>query len=117
VDANGECCFNVSETESFAAITPELIKECQSHLEEASIIVLDGNLSLDSMRCALDIASHADIPGEWNFLRLLSHLIESSLTNKNIPIYYKIRDFYYDFYKASFVTFVQYIIENYNSEI
>jgi hypothetical protein len=73
VDVNGECYFNVSETESFAAITPELIKECQSHLEEASIIVLDGNVSLDTTRRVLDVASQADVPGEWNFLHLLSY--------------------------------------------
>lgn len=64
VDINGECYFNVSEMESFAAIAPELIKEHQSHLEEASIIVLDGNVPLDTMRCVLDIASRANIPGE-----------------------------------------------------
>lgn len=64
VDVNGECHFCVSEMESFNAIAPELIRECQSHLEEASLIVLDGNLGLDTMRCVLDIASRANIPGE-----------------------------------------------------
>lgn len=64
VDVNGECHFCVSEMESFTAVTPELIRECQSHLEEASLIVLDGNPRLDTMRCVLDIASQANVPGE-----------------------------------------------------
>ncbi|KAL6425190.1 hypothetical protein ACFW04_009446 [Cataglyphis niger] len=62
VDINGECHFCVSEMESFTAIAPELIRECQSHLEEASLIILDGNPGLDTMRCVLDIASQANIP-------------------------------------------------------
>lgn len=64
MDVNGECQFHVSEVESFTAITPKLIKEYQSYLEEASLIVLDGNLGLDTLRCALDIASQANVPGE-----------------------------------------------------
>jgi len=86
VDVNGECYFNVSETESFAAISPELIEECQSHLERASIIVLDGNVSLDTMRRVLDVASRSDVPGEWNLLHLPSLVYK----NKNITIYYEI---------------------------
>lgn len=61
---NGECHFCVSEMESFAAINPKLIKEYQSHLEEASLIVLDANLELDTMRYVLDVASQANVPGE-----------------------------------------------------
>lgn len=64
VDIEGECHFGISETGSFAAITPKLIKEHQSHLEQASLIVLDGNLELDTMRCVLDIASRTNVPGE-----------------------------------------------------
>jgi len=64
VDVNGECHFCISEMECFAAITPKLIKEYQSHLEEASLIVLDANLELDTMRYVLDVASQANIPGE-----------------------------------------------------
>ncbi|XP_072745140.1 uncharacterized protein [Anoplolepis gracilipes] len=62
VDVNGECHFCVSEMESLTAIVPELIKERQSHLEEASLIVLDGNFGLDTMRCVLNIASQANVP-------------------------------------------------------
>ncbi|XP_012227103.1 uncharacterized protein [Linepithema humile] len=62
VDTEGECHFGISEMESFSAITPKLIKEYQSHLEQASLIVLDGNLELDTMRCVLDIASRTNIP-------------------------------------------------------
>ncbi|XP_070525905.1 uncharacterized protein [Cardiocondyla obscurior] len=62
VDVNGECYFCISEAESFAAITPKLIKEYQLHLEEASLIVLDANLEIDSMRCVLEVASKANVP-------------------------------------------------------
>ncbi|XP_071561331.1 uncharacterized protein [Temnothorax nylanderi] len=62
LDVNGECHFCVSEMESFTAIAPKLIKEYQSHLEEASLIVLDANLELDTMRCVLDVASQANVP-------------------------------------------------------
>lgn len=64
LDGNGECHFNISEMESFVAITPKLIKEYQSHLKEASLIIFDANLELDTMRCMFDIASQANIPGK-----------------------------------------------------
>lgn len=64
LNVNGECHFNISEMESFAAIDSKLIKEHQSHLEEASLIVLDANLELDTMRYVLDVASQANVPGE-----------------------------------------------------
>lgn len=64
LDINGECHFCVSEMESFAAIAPKLIKEYQSRLEEASLIVLDANLELDTIRCVLDVASQANVPGK-----------------------------------------------------
>ncbi|XP_039312020.1 pseudouridine-metabolizing bifunctional protein C1861.05 isoform X2 [Solenopsis invicta] len=62
LNVNGECHFNISEMESFAAIDSKLIKEHQSHLEEASLIVLDANLELDTMRYVLDVASQANVP-------------------------------------------------------
>ncbi|XP_011351704.1 pseudouridine-metabolizing bifunctional protein C1861.05 isoform X2 [Ooceraea biroi] len=86
VDVNGECYFNVSEMESFAAIAPELIKERQSHLEEASIIVLDGNTPLDTMRCVLDIASQANVPVwyEPTDVRLAAKIFEAGARWKNV---------------------------------
>lgn len=64
LDANGECRFCVSEMESFDAITPKLISERRLHLEEASLIVLDGNLPLNTMRYVLDVASQVNVPGK-----------------------------------------------------
>lgn len=64
VDVDGECHFCVSEMESFAAISPKLIREYQSDFEQASLIVLDANLELDTIRCVLDVASQANVPGK-----------------------------------------------------
>lgn len=64
LDGSGECHFGVSETETLTALDPKLIKKYQSHLEEASLIILDGNLPLDTMSCILEIASQTNIPGK-----------------------------------------------------
>ncbi|EFN87199.1 Uncharacterized sugar kinase yeiC [Harpegnathos saltator] len=65
LNGNGECSFCINEMESFAAIAPELIREHRSHLEEASLLVLDANLPTDTMRYVLDIASQANVPSEF----------------------------------------------------
>ncbi|XP_011633807.1 pseudouridine-metabolizing bifunctional protein C1861.05 isoform X2 [Pogonomyrmex barbatus] len=75
LNVNGECHFCISEMESFSAITPKLIKEYQSHLEKASLIVLDANLELDTMRCVLDIAWQANVPGDSWFPRAHVQLV------------------------------------------
>ncbi|XP_032682752.1 pseudouridine-metabolizing bifunctional protein C1861.05 isoform X2 [Odontomachus brunneus] len=62
LNGKGECIFCISEIESFEAIVPELIRECRSHLEEASLLVLDANLPIDTMRYVLDVASEANVP-------------------------------------------------------
>ncbi|XP_014470520.1 PREDICTED: pseudouridine-metabolizing bifunctional protein C1861.05 isoform X1 [Dinoponera quadriceps] len=62
LNSKGECCFCVCEMESLAAIVPELIRERRSHLEEASLLVLDANLPPDTMRYVLDVASRAHVP-------------------------------------------------------
>lgn len=87
VDAKGESYLNVKETDSFSAIVPELIKERQSHLEEASIIILDGNVPLDTMRYVLDVASHAKTPGEWKLL----HVTLAHLRKRIFHVYYDMR--------------------------
>ncbi|EFN68914.1 Uncharacterized sugar kinase yeiC [Camponotus floridanus] len=86
VDVNGECQFCISEVESFTAITPKLIKEYQSYLEEASLIVLDGNPGLDTLRCVLDIASQANVPVwyEPTDIQTATKIFEAGLEWRNV---------------------------------
>lgn len=64
LNSKGECIFNIGEMKPFEAIVPELIREYRSHLEEASLLILDANLPIDTMRYVLDVASEANVPGK-----------------------------------------------------
>lgn len=64
IDYKGECRFLIGEMEVFANINANLVKKYQSVVENASFIVLDGNLPLDTMRYVLDLAAYSKIPGK-----------------------------------------------------
>ncbi|XP_033232221.1 pseudouridine-metabolizing bifunctional protein C1861.05 isoform X2 [Belonocnema kinseyi] len=58
LDNNGECCFGIGEMEIFSEISSSLIKKHHSKLQEADLIVLDGNPPIETMRTVLDIAEN-----------------------------------------------------------
>ena len=62
IDYKGECHFVIGEMEILASISPNLIKKYQSFVENASFIVLDGNLPADTIRYVLDLAACSRIP-------------------------------------------------------
>nr|XP_003706990.2 PREDICTED: pseudouridine-metabolizing bifunctional protein C1861.05 [Megachile rotundata]XP_012148993.1 PREDICTED: pseudouridine-metabolizing bifunctional protein C1861.05 [Megachile rotundata]XP_012148994.1 PREDICTED: pseudouridine-metabolizing bifunctional protein C1861.05 [Megachile rotundata] len=62
IDYQGECRFVIDEMEVLASISPNLIKKYQSLVENASFIVLDGNIPLDTIRYVLDLATYSKIP-------------------------------------------------------
>ncbi|XP_076281429.1 uncharacterized protein LOC143209541 [Lasioglossum baleicum] len=62
IDGKGECHFGVGEMDIFASITPDVVKKHRSHLENASFIVLDGNLPLNTIKYVLDLATDSKIP-------------------------------------------------------
>lgn len=64
LNSDGECCLGIGEMEAFTEITQYLIKEHQTRLKEAPLIVLDGNPPLETMRSILEIAACSQIPGE-----------------------------------------------------
>lgn len=50
--------------EVFTSISPNLVKKYQSYVENSSIIVLDGNLPLDTIQYLLELATYSKIPGK-----------------------------------------------------
>lgn len=48
--------------EVFTSISPNLVKKYQSYVENSSIIVLDGNLPLDTIQYLLELATYSKIP-------------------------------------------------------
>ncbi|XP_034185850.2 uncharacterized protein LOC117606921 [Osmia lignaria lignaria] len=62
IDYRGECHFIIDEMEILASISPNLIKKHQSLVENASFIVLDGNLPADTISYVLDLAACSRIP-------------------------------------------------------
>ncbi|XP_076752298.1 uncharacterized protein LOC143424234 [Xylocopa sonorina] len=62
IDHKGECRFVIGEMEVLASISPNLVKKYQSFVENASFIVLDGNLPLDTIQYILDLATCSKIP-------------------------------------------------------
>ncbi|PBC29571.1 pseudouridine-metabolizing bifunctional protein [Apis cerana cerana] len=62
IDYKGECRFGIGEMEVFTSISPNLVKKYQSYVENSSIIVLDGNLPLDTIQYLLELATYSKIP-------------------------------------------------------
>nr|XP_033331450.1 pseudouridine-metabolizing bifunctional protein C1861.05 [Megalopta genalis]XP_033331451.1 pseudouridine-metabolizing bifunctional protein C1861.05 [Megalopta genalis]XP_033331452.1 pseudouridine-metabolizing bifunctional protein C1861.05 [Megalopta genalis] len=62
VDGKGECHFGIGEMDIFASITPDMVKKHRAHVENASYIILDGNLPLNTIKYILDLAAHSKIP-------------------------------------------------------
>ncbi|XP_031847824.2 uncharacterized protein LOC116433651 [Nomia melanderi] len=62
IDYKGECRFVIGEMDVFANISPSFVKKYRTHVENASFIVLDGNLPLDTVKYVLDLATHSKIP-------------------------------------------------------
>lgn len=64
IDNKGELHFGIGDMDAFASITPNLVKKYRSHIEKASLIVLDGNLPVDTIQYVLDLAAYSEIPGK-----------------------------------------------------
>nr|XP_033335406.1 uncharacterized protein LOC117225767 [Megalopta genalis] len=62
VDCKDECHFGIGEMDIFASITPDVVKEHRAHVENASYIILDDNLPLNTIKYILDLATHSKIP-------------------------------------------------------
>ncbi|XP_015114276.1 pseudouridine-metabolizing bifunctional protein C1861.05 [Diachasma alloeum] len=62
VDGAGECRFAVGEMDIFDSIDVSLIHENRSALEQAQLIILDGNPPVDTIREVIDIAVNCQIP-------------------------------------------------------
>ncbi|XP_076662445.1 uncharacterized protein LOC143365797 isoform X2 [Halictus rubicundus] len=62
IDCKGECHFGIGEMDIFASIGPDVVKKHRAHVENASFIVLDGNLPLNTLKYILDLATDSKIP-------------------------------------------------------
>ncbi|XP_011311477.1 pseudouridine-metabolizing bifunctional protein C1861.05 [Fopius arisanus] len=62
VDSAGECRFAVGEMDIFDSIDVSLVEENRSSLEEAQLIILDGNPPLQTIHQVIDIAVNCQIP-------------------------------------------------------
>ncbi|XP_011505540.1 PREDICTED: pseudouridine-metabolizing bifunctional protein C1861.05 [Ceratosolen solmsi marchali] len=62
IDNKGNCCFGVGEMNAFMKINKEFLQQNRQILENAPLLVIDGNPSLDAMEFALDICLQNQIP-------------------------------------------------------
>ncbi|XP_012264907.2 pseudouridine-metabolizing bifunctional protein C1861.05 isoform X2 [Athalia rosae] len=62
VDIHGECQFGVGEMMAHKKISPSLIRKYKSQLGKATILVLDGNLPLETLSEVFNISAQFNIP-------------------------------------------------------
>ncbi|XP_076247460.1 uncharacterized protein LOC143187255 [Calliopsis andreniformis] len=62
IDYKGEYRFGIGEMDAFASISPDLVKKYRSVVENASFIILDGNLPHTTIQYVLDLATSSNIP-------------------------------------------------------
>ena len=63
MDDKGDCCFGIGEMEAFTKIDYQLLEKNADVLKNSSLLVVDGNLTFDAMKFAMDIAVKNQIPG------------------------------------------------------
>ncbi|MGI9090510.1 MAG: carbohydrate kinase family protein [Gemmatimonadaceae bacterium] len=61
-DSTGELLIAVSSMDGMLALTTEVVYRCRDVLENATVLVLDCNIATDALRCAMRIASDANVP-------------------------------------------------------
>lgn len=62
VDSQGGCCFGIGEMEAFDKIDTRLVEQNMSALNESSMLILDGNPPLDTIKLALDVSRKGKKP-------------------------------------------------------
>jgi hypothetical protein len=72
IDNKGNCCFGIGEMNAFTKINKQFLQKNLCILENTSLLVMDGNPSLDAMKFALDISLKNEIPGLYiNFFNII----------------------------------------------
>lgn len=87
---NGECRFGFGEMDILNSIDPSLVRDNRSAFEQAKLIILDGNPSLETINEVIDIAVNCLVPGKVNRFNLLHDLKNNTLIYSHcIYIYFK----------------------------
>lgn len=58
----GQLLFGIGDMDIHAQITPEYIEKYQTVIEGAKMVCIDGNITPEAMRCALQIAQSKKVP-------------------------------------------------------
>ncbi|XP_057332372.1 uncharacterized protein LOC130672097 [Microplitis mediator] len=62
IDVDGECRFGFGEMDILNSIDPSLVRDNRSAFEQAKLIILDGNPSLETINEVIDIAVNCLVP-------------------------------------------------------
>ncbi|KAL1426908.1 hypothetical protein MTO96_017901 [Rhipicephalus appendiculatus] len=64
LDKRGDCLFGVGDMDVHRHISPQLVLENEEHIARAPIVVLDGNIPVETINCLLRLCGQRRIPGE-----------------------------------------------------
>lgn len=60
--SDGDLWNGIGDMDIHVAVTPERILQCQKHIAEASLVVLDGNFSQETIDTVLQLCLQSNIP-------------------------------------------------------
>ncbi|PSN44599.1 Pseudouridine kinase [Blattella germanica] len=63
VDRHGECYFGVGDMDINNTITPKLVENFLDEIHQSSLVVMDGNIPIETMDYVLNVCRTAMIPG------------------------------------------------------
>lgn len=67
--------------DTFSAIDEDLVMKNRSIVEQAGLLVLDGNIPVETMRATLDIAARNRVPGQ-SYISIYFYDLFSKLNHK-----------------------------------
>ena len=68
LDGTGEMYCGIGDMEINSFITPELIHQSREAIERAPIVLLDANITGESMRALCDLCQETKTPSEWTYV-------------------------------------------------
>ncbi|XP_075742387.1 uncharacterized protein LOC119169183 isoform X3 [Rhipicephalus microplus] len=62
LDKRGDCLFGVGDMDVHRHISPQLVLENEEHIAHAPVVVLDGNVPVETISCVLRLCGQRRIP-------------------------------------------------------
>ncbi|XP_075742388.1 pseudouridine-5'-phosphate glycosidase isoform X4 [Rhipicephalus microplus] len=66
LDKRGDCLFGVGDMDVHRHISPQLVLENEEHIAHAPVVVLDGNVPVETISCVLRLCGQRRIPAPYN---------------------------------------------------